>query len=392
MRFSSAPRPEHRPTHRSPRRPRAPRALVLGAAGFLVTLVVSMPALAGLEVCNQTNVTRWLAIGYMQDGLWTSEGWWELEPGDCATPIQSDLTQRYYYYRAEDPDERFEGDGYVFCAVDDAFTIAGDTDCVARGYEELDFREIDTGAAATTFTLVLSPRTVPGAQPLSFEGPDDRGAPAAPVAPEEQSAALPSVSPATPAAPPEPAAPATAVAPTSDPPAAAPPQAPETGAAETRAPETGTAETETAETGAAETGAAETGAAETGAADAGSATGTNPFGGPVAALPGDNGDPLAATYRAVLGTWRSLDDRANRIRFDEDLYAAYHAGDLMETGPFEVAERCPVGDGGGGEPTVVVRLPGADAPQCYGVLYVDETTLELLALPRGNLLRYEAVE
>ncbi|WP_299437606.1 DUF1036 domain-containing protein [uncultured Rhodospira sp.] len=278
----------------------------------LVTLVavtvVSAPALAGLEVCNQTSVARWLAIGYSQDGLWTSEGWWHLEPGDCVMPVEGDLTQRYYYYRAEDPSEQFEGDGYFFCAIPDAFLIAGDTDCVARGYQELDFREVDTGESAVAYTLVLSPRTVPGADALDAGSPSEGTQPGAP---DEEQAATPE----------------------------------------------------------------------------------SPFGAPDAPRPAADNGQLADTHQSLRGTWLSRDDPASSIAFDEDSYTAFYEADVMEEGPFEVAQACPVFGGmGDGEPVVVVRLADNDTPLCFSVQYVDDAHLEMLALPRGNLLRYKAAE
>lgn len=144
------------------------------AGAVLMAPLLPAVAQAGLEVCNQTNVNRWLAVGYMDDTneTWTSEGWWELEPGSCVTPIEGDLTRQHYYYRAEDPNEQFEGDpDYTFCTVNDAFTIVGDQDCESRDYKTTAFLEVDTGAVETTYTLVLNPNTVPGAQPIGAEAP-----------------------------------------------------------------------------------------------------------------------------------------------------------------------------------------------------------------------------
>ncbi|WP_218128281.1 DUF1036 domain-containing protein [Rhodospira trueperi] len=305
---------------------------VAGTVALVAMMTAASAAHAGLEVCNHTSVARWLAIGYLnRDEVWSSEGWWHVEPGDCVKPIEDDLTQRYYYYRAEDPNEQFEGDGFFFCAVPDAFNIVGDSDCTRRGYQELDFREVDTGDSAVTFTLVLNARTVPGARPMNSEGSGGSAPP-----PDEEIAAVPNAPP-----------------PSASAPSASAPQTPDTADAAPQTPP------------------------------------ESPFGAPAA----DGGASLSSAHQAIQGAWRSLDDRAARITFDEDLYASYHAGDLMETGPYEVATACP-GQGGGedGDPVIVVRLVEESAPQCYGVLYVDGSTLELLALPRGNLLRYEASE
>jgi uncharacterized membrane protein len=121
-------------------------ALALGCAG---------PAMAGLKICNDTGQEQSVAIGHLVDGSWTSEGWWNIEDGGCSDTVAGDLQNRYYYYRAEVPDGDFEDEGYVFCVIDDVFTIEGQDGCEARGYEEAGFRRIDTGPTATEFTLTL---------------------------------------------------------------------------------------------------------------------------------------------------------------------------------------------------------------------------------------------
>ena len=143
----------------------ATRSLTLGVSAFALTALAGA-AEAGLEFCNETDVFQSIAVGYMGDRDWTSEGWWLVEPGACVTPVEGDLQSRYYYYRAESDEGSFEGDGYGFCVASEAFTIVGLGDCEARGYETSDFREIDTGAEALHYTVTLgdgtaSPETLP---------------------------------------------------------------------------------------------------------------------------------------------------------------------------------------------------------------------------------------
>lgn len=127
---------------------------------LLPVLVALAPgaALAGLEFCNQSNTTVHLALGYHENEEWISQGWWQIEPGRCATPITGDLKQRYYYYFADatDPDYSFDDDdtNYEFCVEADPFTIHGDETCEARGYFTEDFNELDTGDSLD-FTLTL---------------------------------------------------------------------------------------------------------------------------------------------------------------------------------------------------------------------------------------------
>ncbi len=117
-------------------------------AAAAVTLIgAAGAAQAGLEICNDTDAFQSVAIGYLGDD-WTSEGWWLLEPGGCVDALPGDLQSRYYYYHAVADDMAFQGDGYSFCTLPDAFTIVGSEDCEARGYDSADFKEIDTGETA----------------------------------------------------------------------------------------------------------------------------------------------------------------------------------------------------------------------------------------------------
>jgi len=128
--------------------------LMFGLAGMAGT------AQAGLEVCNETGETQSISIGYKGETDWTSEGWWNVEPGACAHLVGGDLTKRYYYYHANSKGDRFRGQDFIFCTRPDEFTIVGDTDCENRGYERAEFREIDTGETAKSFTLTLVAQNV----------------------------------------------------------------------------------------------------------------------------------------------------------------------------------------------------------------------------------------
>ncbi len=121
-------------------------------------------AQAGLDVCNDTDLRQSVAIGYeAPGGVWTSEGWWQLAPGDCKTVMGRDLGRRYFYYRATVPGGAFDGP-FSFCSAPDAFTIEGDKDCGARGYDSTRFRKVDTGEAAD-FTLTLVADGAAGPEP-----------------------------------------------------------------------------------------------------------------------------------------------------------------------------------------------------------------------------------
>ncbi len=124
-------------------------------AGILAAMLPGV-AIAGLTVCNDSALRQSVAIGYeAPGGIWTSEGWWGLNPGECKTVMTETLGRQYFYYRATVKGGGFDGP-FSFCSQGDPFTIQGDKDCVARGYESTRFRKVDTGNAEN-FTLTLVP-------------------------------------------------------------------------------------------------------------------------------------------------------------------------------------------------------------------------------------------
>lgn len=138
------------------------------ALALLALAAGTNAAKAELQVCNASGVKRSLAIGYSDSGTWTSEGWWNIEPGACATPIKDPLKQRYIYWRATTAGQDFADDNVTFCVSDEPFTITGDTDCEARGYQTAGFRMVDTGETGTAFLLeipVMDPAPAPQSAP-----------------------------------------------------------------------------------------------------------------------------------------------------------------------------------------------------------------------------------
>ena len=120
-----------------------------------LSLGLAFPAHANLKICNDTRELQSVALGFKGETDWNSKGWWNIQPGDCATVVTGDLTKRYYYYFADSDGGGFRGQNYAFCTSDTVFEIEGDTDCKKRGFQSEDFREIDTGETAKDFTLTL---------------------------------------------------------------------------------------------------------------------------------------------------------------------------------------------------------------------------------------------
>ena len=130
---------------------------------------------AGLEICNETEHTQSLSFGYNGADDWTSEGWWNVDPGDCITPTLDGTQRRYFYYRAEVDGGDFAGQDYFFCTTPEAYTIVGDADCEARGYDREDFWEIDTGGTEGMFTFTLVSDLAPNMVEPAVKDSDSTG-------------------------------------------------------------------------------------------------------------------------------------------------------------------------------------------------------------------------
>ncbi len=121
------------------------KPLLIAGALFSPMLAASA-AHAEFRVCNGTQNLVGVAIGYRAEEGWITEGWWQVPAGTCATLIEGELQSRYYYLDAEDAARggRWTGD-INMCVAENEFKIVGVKDCFARGYQQMGFKEYDTG-------------------------------------------------------------------------------------------------------------------------------------------------------------------------------------------------------------------------------------------------------
>ncbi len=339
------------------RRAGHPLAVIPLALAVLVWLPTSV-ARAELVLCNETGTSRSVAIGYGRDGTWVSEGWWTIPVGDCQRVISQDLSNRYYYYRATDRSGDFDGEGYMFCTDRQAFTIVGDDDCARRGYRRESFRKIDTGPTARAFTVTMT--AADGAQSASKSAaarPGTHGEPLSVTGIFRGCGRVDGVLSCSIEAD------GWTYAVVDD----------------GRTPKSllhrldrmpmnqrvhlqGDLVTQGDVTIEVTARAIE--------------------------VVGHTGNPSAGLHTALIGAWQSLDDPAGSIAFIAGGgYESYHAGDLLEQGWFDVADRCPGGPVTG-ETVLVTGILGDPEPLCFGIDAVPGDHLTLIALPRGNLLRY----
>ncbi len=124
------------------------RAFWLALAAWLIPGM----AHAGLDVCNKTADQHSVALGYKSGSDWVSEGWWNIDPGQCEEILTGDLQSRYYYIFMTAQGRTFSGEGYGFCTQSARFKIIGDENCAARGYDNSSFAQIDTGETSRHHT------------------------------------------------------------------------------------------------------------------------------------------------------------------------------------------------------------------------------------------------
>jgi len=136
---------------------------LLGAALFAASLLAPTPASAAFLFCNKTQSLVEAAFGYREDANWVSEGWWQIQPGQCARVFPKPLTQRFYFYYArtlsgpvkEGQTPPVWAGKYAFCVDSKAFKADGDQNCESRNLRVQGFQEIDVGANQRDYTLTF---------------------------------------------------------------------------------------------------------------------------------------------------------------------------------------------------------------------------------------------
>lgn len=108
---------------------------------------IAMPSIAHADfrVCNGTQGRVGVAIGYKDNDVWSTEGWWNVAANSCETLMRGPLVARFYYLYAIDYDQGGEWSGKAYmCSREKEFTIKGKNDCLARGFDRTGFFEVDT--------------------------------------------------------------------------------------------------------------------------------------------------------------------------------------------------------------------------------------------------------
>ncbi len=140
------PREREREPRNAPPGSASVRTPILRASLALVLLAAAQgSAHADFRVCNRTRILINLAVGTNAGDDFSTEGWWTVTPGSCATPIHGTLRSRYLYLYATGIDGVDVLKGTVTMCIDRGkFRVYGIENCWRRGLQAAAFAEIDT--------------------------------------------------------------------------------------------------------------------------------------------------------------------------------------------------------------------------------------------------------
>jgi uncharacterized membrane protein len=111
-----------------------------------LSAMAATPAQAVFSVCNKTEHSALVALGFYDGKDWGSTGWWTVAAGACARIVNEPLVARYYYLYAvhQDIGGAWEGDR-SFCVGQGRFNVLGRSNCAGKGLETKKFFQVDTG-------------------------------------------------------------------------------------------------------------------------------------------------------------------------------------------------------------------------------------------------------
>lgn len=140
--------------------------IALSSAVLLTsTIAFSEPAHAWFEVCNRSTESVSVAFAYLEidarrpdifgnsrpqaQGGWSSQGWWNLDPGACAQTYPHELRVRnkvYYVYAKGKRGSVWQGSNR-FCTISRNFILGNANNVCGNGGAWKSFQEVNTGNA-----------------------------------------------------------------------------------------------------------------------------------------------------------------------------------------------------------------------------------------------------
>ncbi len=138
---------------------------VLAALALLMGFVLlSVPAEAGIRLCNKMKDGASVAVGYLDGSKgWTARGWWTIAPGDCETLVNGHLGSAYVYLLVDGgklPPRKSQSGGW-FCTDNEGFLTRNNDYadkqhalmCEAAGLKTEQFREAEVNKGEVTLNL-----------------------------------------------------------------------------------------------------------------------------------------------------------------------------------------------------------------------------------------------
>lgn len=114
----------------------------------------------GFFFCNKASEPVWSAIAEPGEGdVYTSKGWWRIEPGECAKILKGELQKDHYYVYGVIEEGRNErrlaGGDRKFCVDAIKFEVTSELSCADQDLDEAVFKKVEIGGAqSATFDFL----------------------------------------------------------------------------------------------------------------------------------------------------------------------------------------------------------------------------------------------
>jgi len=123
-----------------------------------IFLLSSLKSHADLKLNNNSTYNVIVAIGYVENGVKVSEGWFILHPGEIKTINSKPVLDRYYYYYAVGNGTIvWSGDVDLYICSNQNFKIKGNSFGSYSGVRSVKFKLVDIGGSTlTNYTISLN--------------------------------------------------------------------------------------------------------------------------------------------------------------------------------------------------------------------------------------------
>jgi uncharacterized membrane protein len=112
----------------------------------IIFLFASQLSFADLRIHNNTSYSVILTLGYYQDGVAISQGWFIFQPGETKVVNESTALSRYYFYYAiGNGNQVWCGDHNFYISDSQSFKIQGEAYSMYINVKKKGFRPVDLG-------------------------------------------------------------------------------------------------------------------------------------------------------------------------------------------------------------------------------------------------------